>query len=282
MHAQGATIYFCDDRILLSDDRDWKKWADALVGSEHYSRNLSHTMQRTHERRFEDRAEPGGMAPLGFRRVGPPKRMYLEIDPDTIGQAVNLFERFALGISARQLAAETGLHEERIKPLLRNRIYNGWVRRYDNWVAAEWRNNPPVSDELWDAVETLREAKSRGGGPRRTDRVDLLNGLLYCVCGQKLWSEPSGEKYRKRHRSPCVAWGATQRLLASTWEHPIMAQVAQIDLSPATIAQIAATFDAPPPLANDVRLRAIEKERTELARQYGKKASDPRGVCREE
>jgi hypothetical protein len=51
-----------------------------------------------------------------------------------------------------------------------------------------------------------------------------------------------------------------------------MAQVAQIDLSTETVAQIAAAFDAPTPLTNDVRLRALETERTELARQYGKKA----------
>ena len=178
--------------------------------------------------------QTGGMAPIGFRRTGvePGKPSVLEIDPTTIGRVADLFGRFGLGTwTADQLAADTGLHVEHIKPILRNRIYNGFVQRYGEWVPAAWRDNPPVSDELWQRVADLRAARSRGGGPRRTDRVDLLNGLLFCVCGQKLWSEPGPSKYRKRHRSPCPAWGSKERLLASTWELPIQAQLTQLDLS---------------------------------------------------
>lgn len=269
LHAAGATIYFAEDRILLSDEDDWRKWADRLVDAEGYSRDLRRTMERTYRTKYRTHADPGGMAPLGFRRSGGTPSV-LEVDPDTIRQVVYLFERFAVGISTEQLARETGLHVERIKPMLRNRIYNGWVRRYDEWVPAAWRDNPPVPDALFDRVTEVRAAKSRGGGPRRTDRVDLLNGLLFCVCGQKLWSEPTGDKYRKRHRAPCDAWGRPERLLAETWEGPIRAQLSGLDLSPATVTRVAKAFAAPPPLPNEVAVRRIERERRMLADKYAR------------
>ena len=62
----------------------------------------------------------GGHPPLGFRRAG--DRHLLEVDPDTIGTAVGLFERYALGtVSAKQLASETGLADTRIRMILTDR-----------------------------------------------------------------------------------------------------------------------------------------------------------------
>jgi hypothetical protein len=98
---------------------------------------------------------------LGFRRSPEPPNT-LQIDPDTIGIAVGLFERYALGtVSAQQLAAETGLEATRIRCILMNPIYNGWIRRHrgpnETRKPAPWRSNPPVSDELWARVEDVRE-----------------------------------------------------------------------------------------------------------------------------
>ena len=45
--------------------------------------------------------------------------------------AIGLFERYALGnISATQLEAETGLAATRIRMILINPLYNGWIRRH--------------------------------------------------------------------------------------------------------------------------------------------------------
>ena len=106
----------------------------------------------------------------------------LQVDPETIGTVVALFERYALGsVSAKDLAEETGLAESRIRMILMNLIYNGWIRRYrrsrnEMREPAPWRGDPPVSDELWARVEDVRRSKTRAGGPRRADRVDLLKG----------------------------------------------------------------------------------------------------------
>lgn len=272
LHLAGATIYFCDERILLSDEADWKRWIDLQVEAEHYTRNLQRTMQRTYATRWRAYGDPGGMTPLGFRRSGGTPSV-LQVDPVTIGQVINLFQRFALGtVSTEQLAQESGLHVERIKPILRNRIYNGYVQRYGEWREAEWRDDPPVSDALWHRVEAVRESRTRGGGPRRSDRVDLLGGLLRCVCGARVWSDGySGTgKHRKRHRAPCPAWGSAERLHSDTWEVPISAQVSQLDLSPATMARLADALASPPPMPDDVGRKRIERERRELADGYAR------------
>jgi hypothetical protein len=52
--------------------------------------------------------------------------------------AVGLFERYALGnVSATQLEAETGLAATRIRMILMNPLYNGWIRRHRGWFPAD-------------------------------------------------------------------------------------------------------------------------------------------------
>jgi hypothetical protein len=66
--------------------------------------------------------------------------------------------------------------------ILMKPLYNGWIRRHrgkdETRRPAPWRATPPVSDELWARVEEVRRTKTRGGGPKNWDRVDLLGGLL--------------------------------------------------------------------------------------------------------
>ncbi len=124
--------------------------------------------------------------------------------------AVGLFERYALGnVSAKDLAEETGLAESGIRMILMNPLYNGWVRRHrrsdrESLKPAPWRADPPVSDELWARVEEVRRARTRGGGPRDCDRVDLLGGLLACVCGRRLRNDGTfaDGRHRKHHADP--------------------------------------------------------------------------------
>ena len=167
------------------------------------------------------------------------------IDPATIGTAVGLFDRYAVGtVSAKVLAAETGLEQSRIRCILMNPLYNGWVLRHRGKSAvrraAPWRSNPPVSDELWARVEEVRRSKTQGGGPRNRGRVDLLAGLLECVCGRRIRSDGTfaDGRHRKLHAEPCRAWGDKARLGDETWEFPILEQVSEIQLDDATIAAV--------------------------------------------
>jgi 4-carboxymuconolactone decarboxylase len=220
----------CDRKILSSDPSDWDELISEAAGAEKYSRRLSERITEGYAAKFDQERDPGGHAALGFRRLPQPPHT-LEIDPERMPVVVGLFERYALGnVSATQLEAETGLAATRIRMILMNPLYNGWIRRHrgksETRRPAPWRATPPVSDELWARVEEIRRAKTRGGGPKNWDRVDLLGGLLVCVCGRQLRNDGTfaDGRHRKLPADPCEAWGRKARLGDQTWEAPVLAQ----------------------------------------------------------
>jgi DNA invertase Pin-like site-specific DNA recombinase len=278
VHPAGVALVMCDRRILSSDPHDRDELIAESASAERYSRRLSERITEGYEQKFAKQDDPGGHPALGFRRAG--DRHLLEIDPTTIGMAVGLFERYALGtVSAKQLAAETGLADSRIRMILVNPLYNGWIRRHrgmsETRRPAPWRASPPVSDELWARVEEVRRGKTRGGGPKQTSRVDLLAGLLECACGRRLRSDGrfSDGRHRKLHPEPCEAWGRSARLPDETWETPVLAQVAGMAIDSATVAQVVAALGSGPrPIAID-RGR-IERQMRDLALDHVRGSMD--------
>ena len=273
LHPAGVALVMCDRRILSSDPHDWDELVAEAAGAERYSRRLGERITDGYAAKFDHHDDPGGHAALGFRRL-PERPHTLEIDPATIGVAVGLFERYALGtVSSVQLAAETGLADSRIRMILMNPLYNGWIRRHrgpnETRRPAPWRANPPVSDALWARVEDVRRSKTRGGGARRRGRVDLLAGLLECACGRRIRSDGTfaDGRHRKLHPGPCEAWGSRARLGDETWESPVLAQVGGIRLDDATIASVVAALGgARRPIAMD-RAR-IERQMREVALEH--------------
>jgi DNA invertase Pin-like site-specific DNA recombinase len=190
LHPEGVALVMCDRRILSSDPHDWDELVAEAAGAERYSRRLSERITDGYAAKFDRQDDPGGHAGLGFRRLPDPPHT-LEIDPDRMPIAVGLFERYALGnVSATGLEAETGLAATRIRMILMNPLYNGWIRRHrgpsETRRPAPWRFDPPVSDNLWARVEDVRRARTQGGGPRHRGRLDLLAGLLACTCGRRI------------------------------------------------------------------------------------------------
>ena len=153
---------------------------------------------------------------------------------------------------------------------LRNPLYNGWIRRHrgadETRRPAAWRANPPVSDELWARVEDVRRSKAQGGGPRRSGHLDLLAGLLECVCGRRLRSDGTfGDgRHRKLHPEPCEAWGPQARYGDETWEVPVLAQVAGLTLDDGVIARVVAALGSPDRPVGLERAR-IERQMRDLA-----------------
>ncbi|HEX7949399.1 MAG TPA: hypothetical protein VF494_03550 [Candidatus Limnocylindrales bacterium] len=120
----------CDRTILSSDPSDWDELISEAAGTEKYSRRLSERITEGYAAKFDQEQDPGGHAALGFRRLPDPPHT-LEINPDRMAVVVGLFERCALGtVSAAQLEAETGLAATRIRMILMNPLYNGWIRRH--------------------------------------------------------------------------------------------------------------------------------------------------------
>jgi hypothetical protein len=96
----------CDRKIPSSDPHDWDELVAEATAAERYSRRLSERITDGYAAKFDVRADPGGHAALGFRRSTEPPHV-LEIDPATIGTAVGLIARYALGtVSSAQLAGE--------------------------------------------------------------------------------------------------------------------------------------------------------------------------------
>ena len=274
LHPAGVALVMCDRRILSSDPQDWDELISEAAGAEKYSRRLSERITDGYAAKFDRHADQGGHAGLGFRR-SPDRPHTLEVDPATIGTAVALFERYALGnVSAKDLAEETGLAESRIRMILMNPIYNGWIRRHrrsrnETRKPAPWRSNPPVSDELWARVEDVRRSKTRAGGTRNPDRVDLLKGLIECVCGRRVRSDGTfaDGRHRKLHTDPCSDWGKRARLGDEVWEEPILAQLEGIELDDATIAAVVAGLGSGPRPVTLDRAR-IDRQIRELALEH--------------
>ncbi len=269
LHPSGVALVMCDRRIVSSDPHDWDELVSEAHGAEKYSRRLSERISDGYAQKFDKQHDPGGHAALGFRRAPEPPHT-LQIDPGRMPTVVALFERYALGtVSARDLEAETGLAESRIRMILMNPLYNRWVRRQvggtETRLPAAWRADPPVWDDLWARVEDVRRSKVRGGGPRKPRRVDLLE----CVCGRRLRSDGmfADGRHRKLHVGNCEAWGRKARLADATWEEPILAQLAGIELGDATIAAVvAALASTEPPVTLD-RAR-IDRQIRELALEH--------------
>ncbi len=150
--ASGAVRLFADERVLSSDPDAWEQWAREAVEAEAYSRRLARRVTEGYAAKFRRHGDQAGPAPLGFRRDGPDAT--LTIDPEAIAAPVAMFVRYATGVvSYDQLGAEHGMEAGAVREILRNPVYNGWVRRHrrterEQRIPAPWRHDPPVSDAL--------------------------------------------------------------------------------------------------------------------------------------
>jgi DNA invertase Pin-like site-specific DNA recombinase len=269
LHSVGASILFADERVLSSDEDSWENWAREAVEAESYSRRLSRRISEGLEAKWRRYGDQAGPVPLGFRRATEKPRI-LEIDSDTIGRVVTLFQRYATGsLTIRQLAAAEGLHDRALTEMLKNPIYNGWNRRKgEPDVAAPWRVAPPVSDELWERVASLRAQRSFGGGGKNP-KGDLLSGLLYCQCGQHLRSDGiHGKGVRRRiHVNPCEHWTGPRRPRADWFETAIEAQVTGLQISNEIVAAVVAHLGAQPAPDEAGRLQQ-QRQLRELALKH--------------
>ena len=240
----------CDRRILSSDPHDWDELISEAAGAEKYSRRLSERITDGYAAKFDHRDDPGGHAGLGFRRLPEPPHT-LEVDPDTIGTAVGLFERYALGnVSAKDLAERDRArrqqdpddpHEpalQRLDPPPPAEPARGAQARA---VARRTRPSPTSSGR---GSRTCAGPRPAAADARRADRVDLLKRpprVRLRAAG------PERRDVRRRPppqapRDPCAAWGTQARLGDETWEEPILAQVEGVELDDATIAAVVASL----------------------------------------
>jgi hypothetical protein len=142
---------------------------------------------------------------------------------------------------------------------------------------ARWREEPPVSDELWALVQEVRQDRDTGGGRSPIRHAHLLAGRLRCVCGARIRAEATTKKRRwtmrrYRHRDRCGAWSQDTRV-ASFFEAPVSAQVEQMRLGNRLLENLRRLADADTPIADtsELRRRQLERALEELARNHARR-----------
>ena len=60
LHAAGAAILFCDERVLSSDEDEWEAWARETVEAEAYSRRLGKRIREGYAAKYRRLSDPGG------------------------------------------------------------------------------------------------------------------------------------------------------------------------------------------------------------------------------
>ncbi|CAN5241208.1 hypothetical protein BH23CHL9_BH23CHL9_11980 [soil metagenome] len=276
LHPSGVALVMCDRRLLSSDPNDWDEMVREAHAAEVYSRRLGERIADGYEARYRRYADPAGNAPTGFRRQPEPPHL-LEIDPEAIGRVVEMFERYARAdVSFERLGSEYGMPAEGARKIIMNPIYNGWAvrgsarhrrERREERLPARWRDDPPVSDELWERTCEVRRQHSRGGGPRRHERFDPLAGLIFCICGRYLRADglDGSGRHRRQHPDPCAPWGQRRRYTTDTWYRPLLAQVGSLRLDSATIERVVRALKATSAQPDELRRKRLERRRRDLA-----------------
>ncbi len=272
LHPAGVALVMCDRRILSSDPHDWNELISEAHQADRYSRRLGERISDGYAAKFQRLGDQAGNAPWGLRRTG--ETHTLEPDPDTVGDVVTAFERYAAGnVTHDMLADELDVGVEQVRKALRNPIYNGWAIRHRGRerTPAPWRTDPPVSDELWERVQAVREIRTHGGPkPGQWRRgLDPLGGLLWCVCGARVRTNGTAGQPPRRQRihpaSGCAGWGGHRTTWGTTHDVPIALQVQGIRLGDATIERVVRAVrsleDAgPPPIVDEARLARRRRE----------------------
>ena len=107
--------------------------------------------------------------------------------------------------------------------------------------------------------------------------MDLLGGLLECVCGRRVRSDGTfaDGRHRKLHPDPCEEWGSKARLADETWEPAVLEQLGSLRLDDATIAAVVASLGSKERPVTIERGR-IERQLRELAMEHVAGAIDDR------
>jgi hypothetical protein len=277
LHPAGAALLLCDRRLLSSNPQDYREIKRLAADAEEYSDRLGERITAGYAAKFRGLDDQAGKVPLGFRRrKEKPRTMY--VDTDTIGIVVTVFERYATGlVPIEQLAAEHGLGVEQVRKMLANELYIGFVRRHRDFLdadrrAAPWRSAPPISQTLGDRVQEGRARRTKGGGPRRTDRFDPLRGVLFCVCGTRVRTNGTmgtRPRTRKMHPGRCDEWGRQMNVASVVWEEPVIAQLNGIRLDDQTISEVVAALTAGgTPVVTEFDARRRARERQRLANEF--------------
>ena len=217
LHARGAVVYVCDERILSSDERGWDEWVREAYDAEAFSRKLSRRVSEGYAAKRRRLGVPGGnRPPFGYLRVrddpgNPRSPQRLVIDPDRAPVVRKAFDLSASGLTDREVAVALGLKLTHMREILKNPAYIGQLR------TGEPSGGPAlITPDLWDKVAVVRTRYARRNRGRVSQRTYPLSTLLVCAaCGRRL----TGHVGRYRHVDACAAFKAAKAEHAP-WKSP--------------------------------------------------------------
>jgi DNA invertase Pin-like site-specific DNA recombinase len=194
LHPAGVAVWFADEEILSSCDRDWDQLVAEATDAERYSRRLSRRIREGYASKLARQRDPGGRAPYGFRRD---ERKLLEPIDELAPSILRAFELAAARLTDREVASQTGLSLYTVRGMLNSPLYAG---RLPDGSPTHW---PPIVPRgTWDQVQAVRETRRTRDGRPATHRVYALSMLRCSACGRRL----IGDQGRYRHPEPCEAF----------------------------------------------------------------------------
>lgn len=206
----GIAYASVDDNLIVWDIdaltyEQWIALGLMTILDEAYSRELSRKTKRGKAARAKDGKSNASTTPYGYRRAEG-----LDVpDPATSPAVLLAFETYIQGQHSDTDIADLLNREghpasgraksgrwtrEGVRYLLCNPFYAGWVRHGTDLHPGQ--HEPIITQELFDQVAALRSRRNAGrGGPRRGDRVYLLQALGVCAhCGLPLVCETHTNK----------------------------------------------------------------------------------------
>jgi len=123
-------------------------------------------------------------------------RRWIEPDPAIAPLVVQAFELFASGdynlrslaeeMTRRGMRASQGgrLREQRLQSALKNPFYHGVVCSPSFDVRVTGKHEPLISKELFDRAQAM--LATRGRQKRRVKHGQVLRGIVWCACGQRM------------------------------------------------------------------------------------------------
>ncbi len=195
LHPAGVPVYFCDEEILSSAERNWDQLVDEAKDAERYSRRLSRRIKEGYASKRGKQRDPGGHAPFGFRRNA---EKLLEPDPERVPVIRRIFELSAAGLPERDVAREVELPLFTVRGILTSPLYLGRLRdgELSRWSAL-------VPEDTWRAARDVRARRATNSGRLADPRRPYALDMLHCVaCGRRL----TGDTGYYRHRDVCAAF----------------------------------------------------------------------------
>ena len=209
LHAAGVAVFFCDERILSSDDGRWDDFIREAHEAESYSRKLGRRIGEGLAAKRRRLGEPGGQPPYGYTRTGRPP--VLDPIPDALLRVRACFVAAAEGLTDAQVAERVGLPFYTARGILTNPIYVGRLRD-----GTPTRVPAVIEPGLWDRVQLARSRFSRRHPGRSTRWRTYALSMLYCAsCGRHL----IGQQNRYRHNFPCPTWLAAKAPAPRAFRH---------------------------------------------------------------